>query len=636
MQAAPKTPLPQYVDYSPPEKELVEGLHLPKDPSKPQYRVFAACHFQESHIERSEPPLSVEDIAPARPLTRDTPTQDLAEFLRTSKPEDYNRFLKESSLDNNSAQNSNMIYRLLRAAKDCTHKDVSRSTSPSSLPNHVLPKITSRGKPYLQIQVDYAKTFFQSSPETDKRSSGYATSEESSEFNYRNSTISSNYNCADSRTGSPRPYTAGGQPTLKPRPAPWNVSGSATLDAQTLEIVHCSQHTVRRSASKGDCKPRLLSMQAVGGGDGISLTERRRVNTPPAPTRPAPKTPPQSPPRSSTASSVMSVRSDDRSPPIPPSRSSSLRHGRDNSHEKPIRLSTCSDPLYENTAEYTEFHSTKEFRPQRKSTPVTLQQPGPPPTKSLPSLPEGQAPGAPAKQPCCATPLSETRQSREQRVRARKARDMQQIRLQREKKLAETSSNASENGDQKSDYCSSTISGTDISRSSSISSRHNPRQMKHAARYGASAEASVRASFSPITVILDERPATSANGSRKELAVVGSSTLPHSSNIQFSTHSEDRKRPPIQSLVDSPLVKTGRVPVSTDPNTSTASAKELELEGRMVAIERKNKMLEQALMAVIRGSICPQGPQEQKTTEIPNANALEDLMKELVRHGDSN
>lgn len=82
---------------------------------------------------------------------------------------------------------------------------------------------------------------------------------------------------------------------------------------------------------------------------------------------------------------------------------------------------------------------------------------------------------------------------------------------------------------------------------------------------------------------------------------------------------------------------TSTTPIPTPPSNSlkegscstisalSASAKEMELEERVLALERKNKMLEQTIMAVIRTGIGP----SRRGSFLLQAKSLEEFLREL-------
>jgi hypothetical protein len=62
---------------------------------------------------------------------------------------------------------------------------------------------------------------------------------------------------------------------------------------------------------------------------------------------------------------------------------------------------------------------------------------------------------------------------------------------------------------------------------------------------------------------------------------------------------------------------------------SCASERELELEERVLRLERKNKMLEQTVMAVIRSGIGP----ARSGSFLLQARSLEEFLRELSVDG---
>jgi len=96
-------------------------------------------------------------------------------------------------------------------------------------------------------------------------------------------------------------------------------------------------------------------------------------------------------------------------------------------------------------------------------------------------------------------------------------------------------------------------------------------------------------------------------------------------------------RPAILTPTPTPSPTSTTIPIPTPPSNSftegtcstisalSASAKEMELEQRVLALERKNKMLEQTIMAVIRTGIGP----SRKGSFLLQAKSLEEFLREL-------
>ena len=96
-------------------------------------------------------------------------------------------------------------------------------------------------------------------------------------------------------------------------------------------------------------------------------------------------------------------------------------------------------------------------------------------------------------------------------------------------------------------------------------------------------------------------------------------------------------RPVILTPTPTPSPTSTTIPIPTPPSNSftegtcstipalSASAKEMELEARILALERKNKMLEQTIMAVIRTGIGP----SRKGSFLLQAKSLEEFLREL-------
>lgn len=157
-----RKPVPQYVVDAAPQTQaiMIEDFKFPiidyeapSLPSTPQFRGFPGLHNSNS-TDTFYPPGK---MSSGRILTG---TQELAEFLKTSKPEDFGGPGLFSSVDDISLSSSSAPKkrRFLRTSLP-REGERARSITPQALQPlrlpHVVSKTTSKGAPYLQIHVDY-------------------------------------------------------------------------------------------------------------------------------------------------------------------------------------------------------------------------------------------------------------------------------------------------------------------------------------------------------------------------------------------------------------------------------------------------------------------------------------------------
>lgn len=556
--------------------------------------------------------LSVDDLSSLRRSN----TQDLAEFLKTSSPDDYRTPLKVSSSDELlSSSSRKKSFKFLRASaskwKDTQVKEPLCPKSPTQLPDSVLARTTSRGKPYLQIQVDYAKTYYQlidQSNEAEDLGCG-DTVNILARFNFRNSIVArSSITGIDSTMVSPRPSSLDDRPKLSP--APWN-SSDRVLDADIVETYNQFLNAERESDAlyeSIDGKARSLSIEAVGG-ERARLIEEDTLGT-------GLELLPDLP-RSRARSSVDAGSQDLTDHNGHNGGNSTLKcfsslECQRESLASSTQSTVCDRHLdYDDPAQHTHRRYSKKAPPPR---------PGPPPTRSLPSLPEvhgaaliGQAHISDARVSLISstrsvgstagsefseksgahhmtdteTLNSETR-SREERVRAKKTRDVQQVRPHRVSKQQEGVSMADTN--------SRAQLATEISRGNrkAIHCKNQNGQNHHSRIAGDINALPARRSLS--------EPRTSN----------GAPTPPQSPSMPADSH----RVATLPANIPSPTLSSTQ---------SFLSEKEQALEARVHAVEKKNRMLEQALIAVIRGAI----GHDQRRAELHRVNALEDLLKEL-------
>lgn len=612
------TQLPQYMDYSSREVDYMADIQLESTP-RPQYRIFSMNNHNHSQATRSRSDTSFSDNISLTPSASRSATQDLAEFLRTSSPEDYKRFLGSSSPEGltGSAVSQKRSFRFLKPSAPRSSSTRFNTTSAAvPLPNkNVVSKTTSRGKPYLQINVDYGQNYHQSHTTiTATRQTSYS-SETSSDKYHRSSTVTSGSTGADSGISFPTSYTVE-RPSISPPLSHAAQESKVSLDTATMGRYQLFLDSRSDNKYSGDSsEPKVYSsptdIVSAGMAEFRAFQEFQRLQ--------GMKTPPRTPEFSSiprTPSDFLSMRC----PPRHRSQTNSTRPVRTESRETSARSSVVSD-LFDDITD-TEFEGTPGPHGQRKKCRKTPPRPGPPPSRSLPSLPEGHDDSA-SKSPgeshetlhVCHSQVSLTstnasacshlddahsirsnRKSREERVKVRKAKDLSRhLQLMVEKKPEEKPVCSGEN----------VVSGADSSTRPPSSAcgdlgemgRSSPRRSGSGRR--SSSDRSNRSSS--IAVVLSENLASPVN------------SLPRN-------HLPETPQTPT-----SPNLANGSPHLSAPTPASFCSGRE-ELEARMLAIERKNKLLEQALMAVIRSAM---KGQTQRRTELLKANVLEELLDEI-------
>lgn len=572
------------MDYSPRDVDYMAGIELENSTSRPQYRVFSMNHHNQTTRLRSE--TSFSDSISSAPRTA---TQDLAEFLRTSSPAVSQkrsfRFLKSSTPRSSSVRPS-------------------AAFSAAPLPNkNVISKTTSRGKPYLQINVDYDQNYHQSHTTITATQQTRYLSDTSSDKYQRNSTVTSSGASADSGMGFSAPYSYE-RPSISPPSSLGAQESRVSLDTATMGryqqfLDSRFDHTASSNSTEAKAYSSPTDIVSAGMAELRAFQESRRLQ--------GMKTPPRTPEFSSiprTSSDSLSLRC----PPRHRSQPNSTRPVRTESREASAHSSMVPD-LFDDITD-TEFEGTAGPHGQRKRSRKTPPRPGPPPSRSLPSLPEGHDSTAQrlSGDSCrtlhmCHSQVSLTgtnasscgrlddarsirsnRKSREERVKVRKAKDLNKhLQLMEEKKLE-----GKLVGDRES-----VISGSDSSTRPPSSTCGDLGEMDKSSR------------TSSIAVVLSEHLASSVNSiPRNRLPEKNQTPTLCTQSIELAT------------LENAPKLA----------RASCCSARETELEARVLAIERKNKLLEQALMAVIRGAMKGQA---QRRTELLKANVLEELLDEI-------
>lgn len=570
---------------------------------------------------RSRSGTSFSDDISLTPSASRSATQDLAEFLRTSSPDDYKRFLGSSySEDLTSAVSQKRSFRFLKPSAPRASSTRSNTTfAAPPLPNkNVISKTTSRGKPYLQINVDYDQNCHRSHTTiTASRQTSYS-SETSSDKYHRSSTVTSKSTGADSGISFPTSYTAERSSTSPPLSRAAHES-RVSLDTATMgryQQFLDSRLDHKDSGDSLESKPYQSPTDIVSAGmaELRAFQEFQRLQ--------GMKTPPRTPELSSiprTSSDFLSMRC----PPRHRSQTNNARFVRAESRETSARSSVVSD-LFDDITD-TEFEGTAGPHGQRKKSRKTPPRPGPPPSRSLPSLPEGHddLPKLPGESHETlhishsqvsltsmnastgshlddAQSIRSNRKSREERVKARKAKDLSKhLQLMGEKK-----SEGRPVGD-----CESVTSGADCSTRPPSSACGDLGEM---------IPSTPRRSGS------GRRPSSDKSIRNSSIAVVLSEHLASSVNSLPRNHPPTETQTPTSAELST--LGNENSHLSTPTQESCCSRREMEFEARMLAIERKNKLLEQALMAVIRSAMKGQA---QRRTELLKANVLEELLDEI-------
>jgi len=554
---------PQYVDY-------------PTSPSRPQYRAYPQVH-QENHTR------SVSSISGGAISLRTTNTQDLATFLRESSPKDFQKYLTKSQSEGQLFSFASSYKKSLKFLRPSASKTkLKQQQQPTlTLPSTVRPKKTIRGKPYLQIHVDYDKTYYQtqiqSPATTNNRFSPYDISEFSTDFASR-----------DSRPTS----SAEDRPSLSP--APWGSSDSTkTLDTETADTYQRyinAQQDPDAFTGGTEANAGSLSIEAIGGGD-VKTSEYRRAQEEVSYTTQAPAS--------------CKHHSDPHSCSSGPQNTASVKARKRSSSLRRTSRGSYSSSVYSTGDELTD---TDQLHHQRKhSRRVPPPRPGPPPARCLPALPEthdcasvsiagdsfvprslistsaslrSSTSGGKRSYHTTDEPntLSQERSTREQRVNARKAHDMQQARLWRQATMTQqTMSALNPNG---------TIGVHIVTSKKPVYSNRQSSDSKASSQTGKQRTSQMR-------------------------VPTGAPTPP----LSPDTHLEARRK---------------SVPVSTISSSkslfSQSDAGSDDIESRIQAVERKNRMLEKMLIAVIRGSV----GQDHRQAGLQRANSVDDLLRQLT------
>jgi hypothetical protein len=590
---------PQYILYEQ-ESEISNGARSGE---------FHLCSTQTRQYSRAQYDANISSGNPTAKcpsLHQSSDTRDLAEFLRTSCPRDF----PETSVKNSSEEQLFSFGSYKKGFKfirnSASKPKLKPITITAPLPNNVHPKTTSWGKPYLQIQVDYDGSY--NHPYTDDSGSNHRTS------NYDISAVSSNFTFCDSMIAastavSPRQSSSNDRPILSP--TSWNPSESTkALDDEIMDtyedylVAEQNPYTFCNS-TKTETRPRSLSAEATGS-DNTAMPSHGNV-------QPLVATPFKTPPTSPQMHRTKSQESDTLSSSPQHSASGTGRSRPSNDLRSSKRYSGISARSSANSDRSDDGDGMDQLRraPSRRAPP----RPGPPPARGLPALPEvqkisndrnpagshhlrspikigdscGRSTRSFSSVRCQNTDESDALQqlckARERRVKARKSRDMQRARSVDQTKSGEETE------------CKTESLSAENSQSSSVS---KTRPIGMAIHYPPN--------FENVT-------SSQSIKSLKSCIAPGAPTPPLS---------------PTAGIITKFSPKNDTVPATlpSPANSSTNSyiqERDLGMEMRIQAVERKNRMLEQALVAVIRGTVC----QNQRQSELQKAKTLEDLLQSL-------
>ncbi|EPS36925.1 hypothetical protein H072_9488 [Dactylellina haptotyla CBS 200.50] len=528
-------------------------------------------------------------------------THDLAEFLRSSRPEDYTRSAKTSDDLALEGSHKKISFKFLKtASKDflSPRKTMIPVPVPSTvaLPEKVRSKKTSKGNSYLAIQVDYtpgrSETFVPSiwtpSPSDDgnRHSITNTTSVEfsSDRSNYRNSLVSQTWKEQDS--------------TFQPEYDSFTTSGTRGMSrwlrsSSGSEISSSRVALVPSSAPFSPIKSEHLGLTSFSNKYAHVQGAENALNTISALTKNS-----SSP---STAQRRYSSDSTPRATPFP------CRNTRFCSS---IQQNSIYIPLSSPISSTLESESPNSIKSQSKDPYMCLPNrpalPGPPPSRELPSLPEGHgdainlaskiraaaaARSSIGSQMSLASDIgslksrragvpSRARSEREISVKARRLKDLEESRNRR---------SISQSDD-------SHLLPTPVpTKSKKTQGRPKKRQLK-----------TEILTFSPITIVYEVAPDDEyALESQSEHPIPTCALEPEARQSVSSAASSEALPPEDRQSVDLPTqcsssAETGVISSSALVDVSSSA----NLEVRIKNMERRNHLLEQALLAVLRGAIC--------------------------------
>ncbi|KAF3910141.1 hypothetical protein AA313_de0208430 [Arthrobotrys entomopaga] len=518
-------------------------------------------------------------------------THDLAEFLRSSRPEDYSRPAKPSDDLALEASQRKLSFKFLKSAsKDFLSPRKVSIPVPSTvaLPEKVRSEKTSKGNSYLAIQVDYTpartETFIpsdwtpSSSDDGNRNSITNTTAEFSSaRSNYRSSIFSQTWKEQDSNFHQDFENFSAGSTRAVSR---WmrNSSGSELSSPRAALLPSPSSTSSAKKSDQGFSNVRNKYSPLENSANAISVLRNHSPNLSIIQRRYSSDSTPRATPYPSRGARFCSrVHESDLYGPIPSSRSSHIGGE--------CSASAASKPKDQDT-----------------NAPHTPAQPGPPPSRDLPSLPEGHGDAinlaskiraAAATRSSIGSQMSlmsdigslkcrragsssRTRSEREMSVKARKLKDLEEVRNRRSSNHAETDS---------------------ISVKPKKSQGRSKKNQPKVEPLG----------FSAITVVYEVAPdddeTITGNFNVDETP---SSISRHPARTSTSSAASSEALP----LTDRPSMdETRQLSSTTEVSEAAMLATVIDanhtatLEARVENMERKNHLLEQALLAVLRSAI---------------------------------
>ncbi|KAF3941655.1 hypothetical protein ABW19_dt0203682 [Dactylella cylindrospora] len=531
-------------------------------------------------------------------------THDLAEFLRCSKPEDYSRPSKTVDDLALEAGHRKLSFKFLKTTSKeflSPRKNTIPVPVPSTvaLPEKVRPEKTSKGNSYLAIQVDYTPiksdalitSIWTPSPSTESNRDSIrnATSAEfsSERSNYRSSIASQIWKEHDSSFQSDYDSYTRGDSRVSTR---WmrHSSGSELSSPRAALLAPSRRHGTGASTAPAP-PPKPNRRNGVSSSHKyVQLEESRSISSTST-----------SSPRNFTATppAVQRRYSSDSTPRatlVP------VRKGREsNSLQRDSFYGSLSPPEKENASPVPSKPSSNDLDSTLKPA-----RPGPPPNRGLPSLPEGHGDAinlasriraAAAARSSIGSqislvseagslksrrggPPSRSRSEREITVKARKLKDLEDLKARR----SNSRSGSGEN-----------------SESMPRARKPQSRSKKHQDHANAS-------TFSPITVIYQVAPQDDNDAERDitEPARCSTCELSRRRSISSAASSEALPSQTRKSLDSSHMLSSSVQGTNTTSRKSTPIVdNSASLEARVQNMERRNHLLEQALLAVLRGAI---------------------------------
>ncbi|KAI5809972.1 hypothetical protein DFH27DRAFT_606393 [Peziza echinospora] len=622
-----RKPVPQYVDASPPvlnrlPQTMNEDSRGPSpDPSYYQprvappstssrFRIFSS--LDEAKITQIRYSRHSDTFYPPNMGRVTTGTQDLAEFFKESGPGDFRKPGEETPMAGSRAAGAPKKSRFLKVQTFKDSSEKSRAVPAPSIP-HVISKTTSKGKPYLQIHVDYVPPQRSSSESpVELAATSYNPTRALPSLNSQEQKVAvqlqpprnvSSPTGTDNRTF--RSFTP-----QSGRQTPASTTGSPNQTGSP-QIQERSNGTLSPSFDGSDRQDRS-SVGSVDGGASYYLPSTQR--------------------------SSLSNTYRHSNTPEPQTRS-------------PMSVD-IPDSVYQSSRAESPKPNPSPYIPMRAPP-----RPGPPPSRGLPSLPEATDSMPPSMYPSPALSsvnsengftIASDRQRREERVKARKARDMLEMQARQDRRMSNPSTAS----------LASSITHSAIARNSSNSGSTSPTSSAKGSttkppaasaspemlllQGSAQGDAQLQAGMSLAQMFPTPGGSPLATTATGTTTTTGNASTTGSANhlnpgsrprqVSVSTTISASTTPP-RSPSSSPAIgvaslgaaggslaptrkhtkKTRSATVSSRSEARTA--RELELEHRLEVLEQKSMILEQALITVL-----------QRTSPHSESNSIENLL----------